>query len=111
MSELKKKYRGLPLSPIVRIMKDEITKLTNEKLNVNKEAKHFMLELVEEFIRQTIREVLSEDFRRSRKTISADELHRALRLPPDVSNLRTDILKNCWRKMEDKFSKNKVLND
>lgn len=76
----------LPRATIVRIAKDETD------LRISEEAKEYLIESTEDFIRNVARESSSHDFFEDRRTIQERDIRRILndkrykRLIPEVEN-------------------------
>jgi len=101
----KRKSRDLfriPISPVVDIIRQEAMKYIKDA-KIQKGAKFFMVELIEAFIRDTIKEVMIGGYMRKTKTITAEEIERALRMPPDISILRNQKVSECLKKAYEKL--------
>jgi len=94
----------LAVKPIDEIMRDEAKKHVKHDIKIKKEAKLFMVELLETFIRDTIKEVMTGGYLRKTKTITAEEIERALRLPPDISILRNKSISKCYDRTFEKIA-------
>jgi len=103
----REKLKGLPKTPIVRIVKHETKKLTGIDYNMTDEAKDFMHELVENFIRETAKEMVEGGFLKNKKTIKSENIIQALRIPQDIVLMRHEILIECLKRVREKRKGNR----
>ena len=95
--------KGLSLSPIVRMMKNECKVYANKVYNVSEEAKHFMRELTEEFIKGTMRELIDGNFMSNVKTITSEHIVQAFRTPHHITIMRIDKLIKCLNSTKERM--------